>query len=654
MLRSLVVAALFSFLAPMALADADLHLVVNNPPAGYEIPTPAGSMPLLEFTVFNNGPDAASDVILSIELPPGVSLARGGDPRCNLKVNPVRCNAFGIAPGAGVAFTFTPEMPVAEGRHTITVTASSATPDPRSDNNRITATYVTSYVADLHVNIEPSFARADPGELVTFRAQVSNFYNTIPPANPRVRFEADNGVVESVVAPQGWTCTKSECTAPTLVEGAFEVRVRVPNVRNGAQSSLRVVASSSLPDLYEGNNTGQGTVEIFRWITVTNVNDAGAGSLRAAIEHANQCGSVRCKIAFEIAAPVPADGWHTIQPSTPLPPITSDHVWVDGATQTKFSGDTNPNGPEVAIDGRFTSEGHGLQIGAKCSSEVTHLAIGNFRGHGIVAVIGAQCLGSRIEQRRIANNHIGVDPGGTVAWPNLRGLDVVTIAPPIEVTGNLIRHNVRSGIRAPGGGVFARKNRIEQNGASGVYIGGGSSEVNENVIVGNGEMGVAVERGASQIEIRQNSMRDNGGLGIDWELDGVSPMRDDSGAEPSNAPVLLAARYDATRRVTIVTVKLQTNPIVPYAAGALLDFYANATPDGEGEQHVVQSGNYALNVKGEPFDIEFPVDLRGKWMTATSTRIYFLFSAPPDIQSHGYAGGVTRTSEFSNSIQVTE
>src|SRR5690349_1332286 len=102
-----------------------------------------------------------------------------------------------------------------------------------------------------------------------------------------------------------------------------------------------------------------------REVVVTNTGDRGAGSLRAAIEYANDtCAreQVPCIIAFHIPPPVPQNGWFTIYPNTPLPALTAPDIEIDGTTQTQFSGDTNTRGPEIALDGAATGIGHGLEL----------------------------------------------------------------------------------------------------------------------------------------------------------------------------------------------------------------------------------------------------------------------------------------------------
>jgi hypothetical protein len=77
--------------------------------------------------------------------------------------------------------------------------------------------------------------------------------------------------------------------------------------------------------------------------TVTNTNDAGAGSLRQAILDANaNAGSD--SITFAIAG----SGVHTITPTTPLPAIT-DPVILDGYTQSEASPNTLTIGDDAVL-----------------------------------------------------------------------------------------------------------------------------------------------------------------------------------------------------------------------------------------------------------------------------------------------------------------
>ncbi|MEA2491934.1 MAG: trimeric autotransporter adhesin [Acidobacteriota bacterium] len=683
MIRSLVVSGLLLSLAllvaPAAWADADLQPIVNFPPAGSVIPLPAGSSSMIELTLFNNGPDVARNVMVRVELPPGVTIQYQGDERCDFTAVPIVCRAGDVPTDyqqGAPRFAFDLQFPLTDGRHTVVATATSdTTPDPKPENNRITATYTTTVVVDLHVNSEPGLLRIDPGQTAAVRVSVNNFVPYIDPKEVRVRFDAENGTIEKIEPPEGFTCTgggaTAECIARTLeagcaCSGIFTVTFRASADRSGGTAQLRTTATSAVTDYIEQNNRATTEIQRRRVIAVTTTADAGAGSLRAAINEANQVSSTPSKIAFEILGPVPAEGWFTIAPASPLPPLTAERVTIDGATQTALTGDTNPLGPEIALDGRFTSAGHGLELRSLCEAKVEHLAIGNFRDHAIAGLSDAICRdGSVIDQHLIAHDFLGVDPTGKVAWPNLRGVLLSSIGAGYSVTANVISGNERSGIWADRGavrisenliGITADGNAALPNGASGIYIAPrvGFAEVLRNTIAFHPQMGVAIARGADQIEVRENAMHDNAGLGIDWELDGVTPQRNDEGLEPSNAPILLSARYEAEPNRTLVTVSLKTGPMngAIFGPAAVLDFYANDGPDGDGE-HWLAGGSYTVNTNGDAFTYELSGDLRGKWLNATSTRIYFLFSRPPGSQStNALGGGFTRTSELSNAVRV--
>ncbi|MGH7484555.1 MAG: right-handed parallel beta-helix repeat-containing protein, partial [bacterium] len=390
---------------------------------------------------------------------------------------------------------------------------------------------------------------------------------------------------------------------------------------------------------------------------VSSTADAGDGSLRAAIDQANRGCSEPCKIAFEIPAPVPEVGWFTIAPSTPLPPITSPRVFADAKTQTAFTGDTNPAGPEIAIDWRDTASGFGLESRSGCEGIIEGFSIGNAADFGIAMTSDAPCANSTIvDQHRIARNYIGVDPSGTVAAPNQRGV-FVDNARGAEVSDNVISGNIFSGLWSWRSNVGVHHNLIGTaadgitplpNGRSGILIGPlvQSAEVVGNTISFNAEMGVAVARGAKLADIRQNSMRDNGGLGIDIGLDGPNAPVADDRLTQGNPPTLLSAIYDPATKTTAFTFTLSTAPIATFSSAAFIDLYTNDKPDGDGEKFIAEA--FVQNANGETSTLTIPGDLRGKWINATTTRVHFEGFAKPSPEY--LAGGDATTSEFGNAV----
>jgi hypothetical protein len=126
-------------------------------------------------------------------------------------------------------------------------------------------------------------------------------------------------------------------------------------------------------------------------------------------------------------------------------------------------------------------------------------------------------------------------------------------------------------------------------------------------------------------------MRDNGGLGIDWGLDGVSPAVPDDRNGPVNAPVVLSAHYSAVTNTTQVVVSVKSADV---ALNGQIEVFANAAADGDGEQWI---GN-AYVKPGNTATLSIPGNYRGKWLNATFTRI------------HDFDFGPWLTSEVSNAV----
>jgi hypothetical protein len=222
---------------------------------------------------------------------------------------------------------------------------------------------------------------------------------------------------------------------------------------------------------------------------VTNTNDSGLGSLRAAIEAANATPAVDT-ISFNI----PGAGPHVIAVATALPALTQPVV-IDGRTQPGTGWRT----PMVYIDGA-AAVGGGTAIGQAPGFEVhasfvtVHtLGIGRFAGPGVFLLAGE---GTRIEESRI-----GLDlPGVVGAAPNAIGVQVNGGTGHI-VANNVISGNVGDGILVVGGdthqlssnriGVSFDEGDAVPNGGSGIVMYGGTADVTifSNVISGNGTFG---------------------------------------------------------------------------------------------------------------------------------------------------------------------
>jgi hypothetical protein len=297
--------------------------------------------------------------------------------------------------------------------------------------------------------------------------------------------------------------------------------------------------------------------------TVTNVEDAGPGSLRQAILDANANAGPRDTIGFAIPGAPP----HTIVPQSPLPAVT-DPVIIDG----RSPGPCTAAPPFIEIDGvdagaafaagltivagdsivrgvaitRFS--GSGIELtGSGSRIECTYLGVapdgatpkGNANGVVIRGLLGGATNnivgGSTTAVRNVVSanlgsgvtiidttatgnfvegNHIGTDAAGTVALGNGYGVLVSDSA------GNVI------GSSAAGGG-----NLISGNANTGIYISGSSSignvvwgnrigtDVSGTSELGNGRHGIEISHaptnrvGGTTVEQR-NVISGNGQDGI--------------------------------------------------------------------------------------------------------------------------------------------
>jgi hypothetical protein len=376
-----------------------------------------------------------------------------------------------------------------------------------------------------------------------------------------------------------------------------------------------------------------------RPVVVTNSGDAGPGSLRAAIEYVNDtCNTefIPCRIVFNITEPLPSRGWYTILPNTPLPEITATDFEIDGATQTQFSGDTNPLGPEIALDGSAVGIGHGLRLGGIGLAVVRHLAIGGFPWDGMAV--------SRDSFARslISDNYIGTDATGTHPFPNgSRGITFDLPGSEFDVKHNLIASNGRSGVFIAGAySITLEENTISANGAAGVMIGPQATDtlLLRNVIADNTRFGVAIAPEPNRYSLVDNSITRNGFIGIDRGLDGFSGYESDEQivtAAKIPPPRLLSASYEPrNNETTIVGTYFEEND---HWGTWTMTLFGNTTNDGQGElvlgHAVATNGTFRFVVRG---------DLRGQFITATGQRAMFL----------GLSGDWYWTTEFSEPVQV--
>ncbi|HYC93994.1 MAG TPA: right-handed parallel beta-helix repeat-containing protein [Thermoanaerobaculia bacterium] len=627
-MRSFIVALFVLLSTALSAQVADVRLVPQSSRPTELEPGDFGEMTL---AIQNLGPDVARNLRVEFRASSGVTF-RQQDPNCTDSEPGLRICPFGdFAPGltySGAEYV----MPFAAGTHSVTATLLTDSTDPEPANNRATLTYQTERISGVLISPFSFRQRVEPGGIADVPVSVFRPSLTTAPIPAgtiiEARLSVTNGAtIESIEAPR-WSCSLGGATATCRTTasggeccGELRMRVRAPESRAGGEVRVNAEAVVQHPAL-DLPSTGSASFDVFRIAAVTNVQDSGPGSLRAAIEDVNEhCSTLSCRIVFEL----PGEAPHTIVPAAPLPPIVADRILIE-ALKTP-----------VILDG--TAAGKGLEMHVACEGVVSGLTFRNFHAtEGLWYTTRRPCVSENWERRYfIFDNRFE---------RNRRGL-ILDGAPMPLVQGNLFRENTFSGIWIWRGSAWLQYNDIEDNGASGVFIGPAVRETHLlwNRIRGNREMGVAVARGAGHIDIQSNNISDNGGLGIDWGLDGVTPPREDDSATETNAPTILGAYYDAPSNQTQVTLSVRTRITPAFPGGyVVVELFANGKPDGDGE---VLLGASVVPPDGTPVTLFVTGDHRGKWINATASRvgrIYFDRSTP--------FGDRPATSELSHSVQV--
>jgi len=389
-------------------------------------------------------------------------------------------------------------------------------------------------------------------------------------------------------------------------------------------------------------------------LVVSNTSDGGPGTLRQAILDAN-ASSPPHTIVFNVPTSDPGfDGAvFTIRPSSELP-VVRELTAIDATTQTAFTGDTNPLGPEVVLNGGNMTAGSGFLLDD--GNTVRGFVINQFRSAGVITSWSFSD-GGRGDHNRIEDNYIGVDATGTVAVPNGGGIALFGFGSPgIQATANVVRHNLISGNQGSGitlcdaGGTQILENSIGTDrtgrlplgnigtGIRLVCAGAPRNRVELNTIAFNAGDGISDEpdsrfpvaftpEGHQGNVFRKNSIHSNGALGIDLlpELgptDGPTPNdpcdADEGSNRLQNYPVLNSASSDGTN-ITI-SGTLNSRPDASFVVELFSNSAADPSDFGEGERFLGEVLVTTTSSCDGSFTFSLPAaSARGSWFTATGT-----------------------------------
>ncbi|MEH3052412.1 MAG: hypothetical protein PGN13_00190 [Patulibacter minatonensis] len=228
---------------------ADLQLALGAPAT-----LPAGGTMTVGVDLTNAGPDPATAVQATVDLPAGTTFS-GADPGCTLAARRVTCAITGgLASGAVVHRDVRITAPTALADQHLTTTGTGTASEVDADGATDAATTVIGPSADLSVETGGA-AEAVAGGTAELTVTA---HNAGPSAatNVEVTAELPAGVgLSSVVPPSGASCAVSgqviTCQVPHLPANAratFTITVAVPAELAGQRFTMLASARSAVPD----------------------------------------------------------------------------------------------------------------------------------------------------------------------------------------------------------------------------------------------------------------------------------------------------------------------------------------------------------------------------------------------------------------------
>jgi len=338
---------------------------------------------------------------------------------------------------------------------------------------------------------------------------------------------------------------------------SFLPQVSVSGVVLGVIFGLGLAATA--PPTVQGQTT----------YTVTNTNDSGAGSLRAALTSANDgSGTPADIVEFDISG----GGPHVIQPTSTLPTIT-DPIIIDGTSEPDHPRTAALDAPAVEIDGQNAGPGvTGLTIDA-ANVTVKGLALTNFGGDGIRlnesdALIGENYIGVSADGSAAGNGNVGIAVQGDDARIGDDGSN--------GTDGNVISNSFSFGIGFANTGTEIVGNRIGTspdgtramgNGDSGIQtfgssitIGGPSAD-ERNVISGNAGQGIRTSDSSLNVMNNYIGVTADGTTDLGNDSDGVR-LRNGASNNTIGPDNVISGNGGAGVRVTDATDRGTTGNVV--------------------------------------------------------------------------------------------
>ncbi len=270
---ALTVLAFVSVVAPAAAqSNADLEAFLQK------FPITDGEPPNSPVTYFidiwNYGPDAAENVVLTDVLPPGATFISTSTDGCSYD-DPTRtfsCQFGTVDPVTGYSADLVLQTPATEGPMVNTVHVSSTTHDPFPDNNSssLTIDVVTFQLADLAVDVQVSAPSVKVHSAVTF---TSTIHNNGPSTATAATWSASAPFLSDIVSvkPSQGFCTTTDgditCHLGAMASGATAtVALTVKPQKDGLVLTFASVSGEDDPAFFDpddSNNFGSAVADAY-------------------------------------------------------------------------------------------------------------------------------------------------------------------------------------------------------------------------------------------------------------------------------------------------------------------------------------------------------------------------------------------------------
>ena len=348
--------------AAFAQAIADLGVTKTGPETA-----PADSDVTYMVTIFNGGPDTATNVTLNDPIPAGmtfVSATQNTGPAFSCATpavggtGTIACTNAAMPPSATATFAFVLHIPAGTPSATSFTNIATATTDafdPNDENNAgVAATTTPAVIADLAVTkTAPGVAAPDTD--VTFTISVTNggpaaaidvtLVDPLPAGTTFVSLVQNSGPAMSCTTPAVGSGGTVTCTAATLAAGATAAFALTAHVAPDAVldeflTNIASVSGASFDPNVE-NNAGAAAVLVSQVdVAVTKTGPAvasGGANLSYTLTVSNAGPSIANDVVLTDALPPGTTFVSLVQQNGPAPSCVAPAVGTTGTIQCSFS-----------------------------------------------------------------------------------------------------------------------------------------------------------------------------------------------------------------------------------------------------------------------------------------------------------------------------